>query len=236
MTEIVIPEGVTTIGVAAFGSCINLNRVELPNSIENIQESAFGSCNSLSDVYYPKTQTEAESITFGTNNTAITSATWHFGETMHLWTDPVYNWATDYSTLTATRICTKHPEEIETETVDVSAKVNVSPSDTLEGAYSYVSSTFRNNAFERQTELIRTIPALGTLSVVKLPTQLTTIEAEAFTGLTCEAVILPFGCTMIGERAFSNCPDLIYVFVPNSVTSIADDAFDGSPLVILDKK
>ena len=35
------------------------------------------------------------------------------------------------------------------------------------------------------------------------------------------------GCTTIGPRAFADCRNLVYVYIPASVTSIAEDAFEG---------
>ena len=67
--------------------------------------------------------------------------------------------------------------------------------------------------------------------VLTLPAGLITIEEEAFSGLPCEAVIIPDGCTSIGPRAFADCASLVYAEIPSSVISIAEDAFDGCPLL-----
>ncbi len=50
------------------------------------------------------------------------------------------------------------------------------------------------------------------------------IEEEAFAGAAFEAVIIPEGCTSIDSRAFADCPNLVYVRIPASVTSVAEDA------------
>ena len=47
LEEIVIPEGVTTIGYGAFRGCTNLKRVTLPDSLEDIGSEAFAGCDSL---------------------------------------------------------------------------------------------------------------------------------------------------------------------------------------------
>ena len=61
------------------------------------------------------------------------------------------------------------------------------------------------------------------------------IEDEAFMGLAVEGIIIPDGCTTIGSKAFADCPNLIYIKIPASVTSIADDAFEGSNQVRIDR-
>lgn len=67
-----------------------------------------------------------------------------------------------------------------------------------------------------------------------LPSSLTTIEAEAFSGGAFTHVKLPEGVTAIGTRAFADCPNLRYIYIPEATTGIARDAFSGvSGLTIL---
>lgn len=63
--------------------------------------------------------------------------------------------------------------------------------------------------------------------VLKLPSGLIEIEDEAFSGSACEVVIIPEGCTTIGEKAFANCKKLIRVIVPASVKNYPVNAFEG---------
>ena len=58
-----------------------------------------------------------------------------------------------------------------------------------------------------------------------LPAELTAIEAEAFANLPVEEVVIGSKCTTIGAKAFSGCADLKLVHMPDSVKSIAADAF-----------
>ena len=71
---------------------------------------------------------------------------------------------------------------------------------------------------------------------LRLPAGLKAVGEEAFAGLPCTAVILPEGCRSIGSRAFADCPALAYVFIPASVTEIAEDAFAGDPLLVIDRE
>lgn len=50
--EIVIPEGVTSIGKYAFVNCDKITKVILPESLKHIGEDAFGGCVEISDVLY----------------------------------------------------------------------------------------------------------------------------------------------------------------------------------------
>ena len=57
--SIIIPDGVTKIGEAAFSFCIRLKRVIIPDSVESIESVAFAMCTAL------------ENVTIGTNLTSI---------------------------------------------------------------------------------------------------------------------------------------------------------------------
>ena len=65
--------------------------------------------------------------------------------------------------------------------------------------------------------------------VLSLPARTKTVESEAFRGTNAYCVIIPNGCTSIGDRAFAYSPNLCSVRIPSSVTSISGSAFDGCP-------
>ena len=97
-----------------------------------------------------------------------------------------------------------------------------------------VSEGFTKEGFVPQTKTI-VIPALNSISVLRLPNMLETIDEEAFTNLSCYAVIIPDGCTAIGERAFYGCENLLYVRLPSSLMSFPDSAFEGcNPDLVFD--
>ena len=61
-----------------------------------------------------------------------------------------------------------------------------------------------------------------------LPEALEIIEENAFEGCAFTHVYLGNRVADIGAKAFANCPNLVYIEIPESVTSIAEDAFSGS--------
>lgn len=59
-----IPEGVVSIGMAAFYGCSLLTSVEFPNSLKKIGAGAFEGCVSLTDITLPETIDTIEKMTF----------------------------------------------------------------------------------------------------------------------------------------------------------------------------
>ena len=83
LTDVVIPNGVTSIGDQAFMGCTNLERVTIPDSVTGIDNWAFEGCQSLTDVYYGGTEAQWKAIQIEEEkNQALTSATIHYNSTM----------------------------------------------------------------------------------------------------------------------------------------------------------
>ena len=61
-----------------------------------------------------------------------------------------------------------------------------------------------------------------------LPEGTLSIEDEAFRGVKANTVSINDGCASIGAYAFADMPNLEFIWVPSSVTFIADNAFEGS--------
>lgn len=62
--NVVIEDGVTSIGSYAFCECRNLKSVDIPNSVTDIEEAAFSLCGSLKDVKIPNSVTSIGDSTF----------------------------------------------------------------------------------------------------------------------------------------------------------------------------
>ena len=55
VTDIVVPEGITSIGAYVFSNCLSLKTVVLPNSVKSIDSGAFSGCTSLVSITIPDT-------------------------------------------------------------------------------------------------------------------------------------------------------------------------------------
>ena len=65
LTNVIIPDGVTTIGYYAFSSCSSLTSVTIPDSVTSIGYSAFSGCSSLTSVTIPDSVTSIGYSAFG---------------------------------------------------------------------------------------------------------------------------------------------------------------------------
>lgn len=72
------------------------------------------------------------------------------------------------------------------------------------------------------------------LPQVKLPASTFYVDDEAFVGNgTIQAVVAPDGLQVIGTRAFADCANLKCITLPDSVSHIAEDAFENTPDVVI---
>ncbi|MBO5039629.1 MAG: leucine-rich repeat protein, partial [Clostridia bacterium] len=57
ITEVIIEDGVTTIGYYAFEDCTSLTSITIPDSVTSIRDNAFSGCTSLTSITIPDSVT-----------------------------------------------------------------------------------------------------------------------------------------------------------------------------------
>ena len=178
LTNIVMPNSVTTIGVFAFRGCKSLENIEFSNSLTTIGADAFRDCIGLTKVELPNSLTTIGSGAFrdctGLTNVILPNSLISLGT-------GVFS--------------------------GCKSLINIELPNSL--------TTIGASAFS------------GTLSLtnIELPNSLITIGANAFneTGLT--SIIIPNSVTSLGNYAFSYSENLTSVVIGNSVTTIPFSAF-----------
>ncbi len=186
LTSVTIPEGVTSIGGSAFSGCSSLTSVTIPDGVTSIGGSAFSGCSSLTSVTIPDGVTSIENSAFW-GCSSLTSVTIPDGVTS-IGRSAFFG----CSSLTSVTI----PDGV-----------------TSIGGYAF--------------------SGCSRLTSVTIPDGVTSIGESAFSGcIRLTSVTIPEGVTSIGGDAFNRCSNLIY-FTFDNPTPISLFSFPTTPLILV---
>ena len=244
--EYVIPDGVMHIGNDAFDSCESLENVTIPDSITSIGSSAFYKCHNLITVTIPKNVTSIEGGTFlycySLEKVTIPENVKYIGNLAFnhcssLTSITIPNSVTSIG-ISAFSYCTGLTSIIIPNSVTSIERSAFFYCDGLTDVYysgtkeqwNQISFGNNNDNLTSATIHYRVSPDLI------LPADLITIEQEAFAGGAFTYAKLSDNTVSIAQRAFADCPNLIYIYIPEATTSIDPNAFgDLSTLTVFGK-
>ena len=78
ITAVVIPEGVRKLSQMAFSGCAELTEVYLPEGLHEICENSFAGCSRITDVWYAGSEAEWQAISIASGNNYLLNATIHY--------------------------------------------------------------------------------------------------------------------------------------------------------------
>ena len=202
LTSITIPDSVTSIGSEAFYGCTNLTSVTISNGVTSIGDSAFYGCSSLTSVTIPNSVTSIGEYAFNGCD-SLTSVTIGNGVTS-IGDSAFYG-------------CTKLTN------INIPNGVKSIGNDAFSDCTSLTSVTIGNGVTSIGD---RAFSGCYHLTSINIPISVTSIGDSVFNACAnLTSIIIPNGVTSIGSSAFYGCSSLTSVTIPNSVTSIGRGAF-----------
>ena len=200
VTELIIPEGVTSIGDRVFSGCSSLTAITIPESVTSIGQSAFDNCAALKKVII---EDGSETLTLGYNSyspswVSIPGEGLFYDcplESVYLGRNLSYNTSHRFGF---------SPFYREGRNLTITLGDHI----TAISPYLFYEST--------------------SLTSISIPEGVTSIGEYAFCDCSSlTAITIPEGVTSIGDYAFIGCTNLTTITIPSSVTSIGWAIFAG---------
>ncbi|MGN0605273.1 MAG: leucine-rich repeat protein [Oscillospiraceae bacterium] len=224
--EVVIEDGITSIGCSMFTECTEMEKAIIPESVVSISRSAFADCTKLSDA-----EILSDNLEYIAED-AFANTAWYenYPDDLIYIGDMLYK----YKGGSGNRVI-----EIKdgTKRINWSAFKNSKDIDKIivpDSIENIDSMAFYRSKVKEIVlpESIKSIESYAfafcnMLEKINLPEGLLKIEDEAFRGCTMlEEINLPESITEIGDNAFYNCENLKEINLPEGVTTIGSGAFD----------
>ena len=211
ITEIVIPDSVTSVGSCAFEGCSKLTSITIPDSVTSVGSSVFSGCSSLTSITLPfvgssKSATSASESTlfgyiFGTSSyTGGVESKQYYGKDNDCKTYYI-------------------PSSLKT--------VTITGGNILYGSFYHCSNLTSVTIGNGVTSIgIYAFSNCSNLKSIIIPDSVTFIGNDAFYNCSSlTSVTIGNGVTSIGDYAFYSCSSLKSVTIGNGVTSIGNNAF-----------
>ena len=209
ITEVIIPQGITDIGVAAFAYCEKMISVSIPEGVTNIGGGAFLNCNSLKEVSIPEGVTNIGYITFcrcsNLERVVIPKTITYIDNEAFYETYILKSGFVNNSSL--------NPEQF--------------------GRWGYwgarLYDEITNGMYILSNKVIGVVDKESKELII--PDTVTRIGSYAFSGWSgysdLENITIPESVTSIDDYAFYECSKLKKIEIPKSVTRIGESAFYG---------
>ena len=196
--QVIIRNGVTSIGARAFLRCTDVTSVTIPNSVTSIGIDAFNACTSLASVTIPNSVTRVESGAFD-GCTSLTSVTIPDGVT-EISMDLFFG-------------CTG------LKSVTIPSSVTSIENYAFRGCTNLTSMTIPDSVTSIGWNAFMDCVSL---TDIKLPTVLKIIEDDTFSKCaSLTSITIPSGVTSIGENAFYFCYNLTDVYYAGTASDWA---------------
>ena len=247
----VLPETIQSLPDNIFSGCTSLNNIIIPNTIKVIPTNAFNACSALTDIEFPK---ELQSIKFNAFQNCISLKELYFPDSVEDIYQDAFNHCTSLTKVVFPKSIKTigYRAFAQCENLENLVFTNEVKSTKIQG-YSFSECTklkkvrlpngiseINSYAFQKCSSLTdisipSSVKAMGSYAFLNcellenvLIADYSIKEVSDSTFKEClnlKKIVLPKGLTKISDFAFANNTSLTEVEIPESVTSIATNAF-----------
>lgn len=262
MQRVVLPEGIVSLPFQVFALCVNLSEINFPSSLTTLENECLF-CTGIDTLLLPATVTSVYGHFYGgpwgSESKQIETAPNH---TVFSAIDGVL-FTEDLSTLVMYPCCDQTTYTVPDGTVEIRGHA-FAYNFTLEtlripstvrfiGDYAFLVNSDQSAALHdiyyggtqeqwQQIDIGDNNEPLTSSDIhyitpdLILPSDLTDIEEEAFSGDAFVYPKLSENTISIRRRAFADCPNLAFIYIPEATTSIDPNAFENvNELTVLGK-
>ena len=210
VTDLIIPDDVSSISASAFAYCYGLNSVVIPEGVKSIGSSAFAGCDNLRVITIKSSLTEIEGYAFNSNSQKMVYypdlSTWcksSFGSSFNNYR--LFINGTEIKELII-------PEDV----IEIGKNAFAGYTGLTSVKFSNSVKTISDYAFRNCTQL----------TSVTFSESITDIGVGAFQGCSnLYSIALPDGMVSLANEVFRDCSNLTSVILSDSLTNIGAMAF-----------
>ena len=237
LKEVIIGNGVASIGEGAFAGCVSLERILIPDGLMRIGSNAFSGCAKLKEVTIGKGVTSIEGRAFAgcasLERIVIPDGLMRIGSNL-------FRGCAKLKEVIIGRGVTSIEDGTFAGCVSLE-RITIPDGVTCIGSWPLTLRCAKGEAFYGCVKLKEVTIGKGVASVgekafaecaslerIVIPDRVKSIGSNSFRGCAkLKEVTIGRGVTSIGEEAFAECVSLERITIPESVKTILDSAFSG---------